>query len=542
MSTSVSSQTSAKPAAWLSWFPLLVIALAAAAVAVLWLLPTDLEDLWRRVGTYAAVGLGVILLMGWVAFLAPWSGRTRLSILAAVALLAGAAAATLEMDDSGVGGNIELRLRWRSWVPWARSRDDDLERHRQGLGTATAAADEEFSGRGEHDYPEYRGRKRDGVVTGPTLSRSWPEGGPPRVWPKEPPQPVGLGHSSFAVAAGAAVTLEQRRDQEAVVCYDLPTGKERWKYTYPALFHETLGGKGPRSTPTIADGDVYALGATGQLVCLDARTGQHRWTADVLKDNTNVKWGMTGSPLVVDKVVVVNAGTQTAQAPGTLHAYDRKTGNRVWASGQGEAGYSSPMLMTLAGKPQIVLFDGEGIAGYDPAEKGKQLWRHPWKTQENINVAQPVQLEGDRIFVSSGYGVGCAMLRVKEQGGAWNVEVVWKNRNMRCRFTSPVLHKGFLYGLDEGWLACLDPQTGERKWREGQHGQGQVLLSGDLLVIQAESGEVVLVEPAPQEYRELGRFQAIRGRSWNLPALAGGLLLVRNHQEMACYDLRAGAR
>jgi outer membrane protein assembly factor BamB len=437
----------------------------------------------------------------------------------------------------------------------------------EGDGNLAVAWD--LSGNGPTDWPEYRGRKRDGVVTGPVLATDWSAVKP--LWR----QRVGAGHSSFAVAGNLdlpipvisastaglvgsplglgpllaasallprraiAVTLEQRDDREAVVCYHVPTGQQVWAYSYPARFSELMGGPGPRSTPTIRDGEVYALGATGKLVCLEARTGKEKWTADILEDNANLKWGMSGSPLVFDDIVVVNPGVQTAQAAGTLAAYDRKTGKRLWSSGRASAGYSSPMLATLAGKRQILLLDGEGLSGYDPATRGKELWRHPWPVQENINVSQPLVLGEDRVLISSGYGIGSAVLQIKQDGDKWTVEPVWQKRTMRCKFSSPVLHQGHLYGLDEGTLVCVDAKTGERKWRGERYGHGQMLLTNGQLLITSEQGELALVAATPDGYRELTRLQAISGRTWNLPALTNGLALVRNHLEMACYDLKA---
>jgi outer membrane protein assembly factor BamB len=316
-------------------------------------------------------------------------------------------------------------------------------------------------------------------------------------------------------------------------------------YAYPALFKELMGGPGPRSTPTVRDGEVYALGATGKLVCLDARTGKEKWTADILQDNANAKWGMSGSPLVLKDVVVVNPGTQTEQAAGTLAAYDRKSGTRVWSAGRGPSGYSSPMLATLDGKPQILLLDGAGFAGYDPADNGKELWRYPWPVQENINVSQPVVLGDDQVFISSGYGVGGAALRIKQEEGKWTVKVIWprkaedRRKTLRAKFSSPVLYQGHLYGLDEGVLVCVDAKTGERKWRGERYGHGQLLLTNGQLLITSEEGALALVRATPDGYQELTRLQAVSGRTWNLPALTGGLALVRNHLEAACYDLRA---
>jgi len=198
---------------------------------------------------------------------------------------------------------------------------------------------------------------------------------------------VGGGYSGFAVEGNALVTLEQRRDQEVVVCYDTASGAERWTYAYSALFAETLGGNGPRATPTIAGDSIYSLGAKGKLVCLDLKSGALRWEADILKENKNILWGMSGSPLVYEDVVVVNPGAQTAESAGReLVAYDRKSGKEKWHGGTHQAGYSSPMLATLAGRRQIVLFDGEGIGAPSLASITSTSPGHNCSTVRRANV------------------------------------------------------------------------------------------------------------------------------------------------------------
>jgi outer membrane protein assembly factor BamB len=535
MATTLQSPpVSPKTSALRRWFPLLAIAMGAVLVTGVRLWPAEeMPPLHRNLGTFAAGGLTALLLLIWLLLFAPFRRSSRLLILAVVVVVAagGFVACVRKVRFTG---DLKPIFTFR----WDRTAQEALKQHRLLMakqGPAPAARGADLSGGSPNDYPEYRGRLRDGVVKGPALAPDWSASRPRKLWR----QPVGGGHSGFAVAGGSAVTLEQRDEEEVIVCYDVATGRERWLYAYPALFEEQLGGEGPRSTPTIRNGEVYALGATGKLVCLDATTGEEKWTADVLKDNANVKWGLAGSPLVVGKVVIVNPGAQKADSAGTLVAYDRATGKRVWSAGQGTAGYSSPMLVTLGGKPQVLLLDGQGLSGYDPDARGKELWRHSWPVQEDINVAQPVLLGRDRVFITSGYGVGCAALEVKKDGGEWSVKPLWRSMKMRCRFSSPILHDGYLYGLDEGVLVCLDAETGKRQWRGERYGHGQVLLTHGLLLITSEDGELALVEASPKRYHELTRMQAVDGRTWNVPALAGGLVFVRNHEEMACYDLRA---
>lgn len=510
-------------------FPLIVVALTALVVVVTWFLPTDRLDRGMRMSvTFVAGVVAALLLNGWWFFSPRYAWRSRLAgeavlILALVAVL-------LSIGRVEFTGDMTPIVHWR----WEPSHDAVLEAHRAKFAAAPADAAIVPVAIGIQDFAEYRGRARDGVVSGPALARDWSKAPPQVVWR----QPVGGGYASFSLADGRAVTIEQRRDREAVVAYDAASGRQLWVHDYPALFSESLGGDGPRATPTIADGEVYALGATGVLTCLDLSTGGARWTKNILELNgvPNIPWGMSGSPLVLEKVVVVNPGAQqgTADSRG-LVALDRATGEIVWREGRAMASYSSPMLAALGRMRQILIFDAVGLAGHD-ADSGAELWRVPWTTQFDINAAQPLVLDDSRILISS--ATGAMLVAVEETANGWRTDELWRNRNMKCGYANPVTRQGFVYGLDEGILACVDAQSGKRKWKNGRYGHGQMLLSGDLLVILSERGELALVEASPDKYHELARIQAIEGKTWNCPALVNGRAYIRNHLEMACYDLR----
>jgi outer membrane protein assembly factor BamB len=506
------------------WLPWLILMVPAVFVAAMWAWPGEnFITATRRFNTNAAVVAAVLLFWAW----GVWISDYRRTFLVVGCIVAGVLAATIEGLECT--GNMGIVIRPR----FGKKSIDVVTAHRQqqqvlAADPYVAAAEPAL------DYPAYRGRNRDAVVIGPPLRRDWVVRPPREVWR----QPIGGGYAQFAIAGNAAITIEQRGGDEAVVCYDTATGVERWKHVYPARFIEAMGGEGPRATPTVADGNVYSLGAAGKFVCLDLVTGEPKWAVDILDGNKNVRWGMSGSPLVYDDVVVVNPGAQTDSAKGrAVRAYDRNTGSIRWASGNETAGYSSPMLATIAGHRQIVLFESNQLAGYD-AQTGTELWSYPFETQYGINVAQPLLLDDDRVFITAGYGMGCVMLRVSESNGKWSAEKVWDSNKLRCKFTSPVYQSGFIYGLDEGHLACLDAKTGERKWREGRYEHGQILLSGDLLVVLAENGRLALVEATPEGHREIGAIPALRGaKTWNPPALANGRLYIRNAEEMACYEL-----
>jgi outer membrane protein assembly factor BamB len=510
--------------------PLLIIVLAGAAIGLVRLWPSDEFLLvFRNFTSILVVLLALLLLLGW---LLAFSGL-RWWMRIAVPLVAVAALGAMVAPDVSCTGDMLPRVHFR----WQPSGSDAVVAYYRGHPDRVTEGPADLAEEHATDFPGYRGAQRDGVVFGPALLRSWSQ--PPQaLWR----HPVGGGYAGFAVAGSGVVTIEQRGGDEAVVCYDRATGKQRWVYQYPDEFQERMGGNGPRATPTIAGGDVFALGAKGRLCCLVGSTGVLKWEVTILddKDGHNIPWGMSGSPLVYDDVVVVNPGAQGDAAKAqkrAVVAYDRETGRPVWSAGEHRASYSSPMLATLAGKRQVLIYDANGVAGYDADGKDGELWRHEWKNSQQINVAQPIVLPGDRVFISAAYGTASAMLQVSRDRDQWAIKELWQNMKMQSRFTNPVAYQEHLYGLDEGVLACLDAKDGSRNWKGERYGHGQLLLAGDVLVVLAEDGELALVEATPEAFHELGRFQALEGHTWNYPALADGKAYVRNDREMACYDL-----
>ena len=382
------------------------------------------------------------------------------------------------------------------------------------------------------DWTDFRGPGRDGRYAGRMLT-SWPAGGLKPIWK----QPIGEGYASFVVHNGLAITIEQRGTREVVAAYDVRTGREVWTNVWTAAFREFMGGDGPRATPTLADGLVYALGGEGELRCLDATTGKLVWRINILDDAGagNIQWGMSGAPLIVDDTVVVTPGGPDGKS---VVAYNRRTGARVWAAQNDQAGYAAPMLATLEGVRQILVFSATRLMGLKPGN-GEFLWEYPWRTQADINASQPLVVGDNRVFVSSGYGVGGAVIELAREGDAFRVREVWRHNRIKNRFNSSVLHNGFIYGFDESILTCVDAATGEVKWKGGRYGYGQMILAGDQIVLLTEEGDLVLLRATPSAHEELARFSAIEGKTWNHPAITNGILLVRNLREMAAFDLRA---
>jgi len=381
-------------------------------------------------------------------------------------------------------------------------------------------------------WTNFRGPNRDGRYDEMAVLTQWPAAGLTPIWK----QPIGIGYASFVVADGRAHTIEQRRGQEVVTAYDLATGREVWKQGWNAVYSDSTG-DGPRATPTWDDGRLYALGATGELRCLDAKSGAVVWGKNILSDNqaANLKWAQAASPLIVDNKVIVMPGGTSGKS---VVAYNKMTGAPVWKSQNDTAAYVSPMLMTLAGRRQVVVVSSTRVMGLAP-EDGSLLWSQTWDTDSGINVSQPIMVDQNRFFISAGYGKGAALMEVTASGSSFSARTIWENINMKNKFNSSVLHEGHVYGLDEGILTCLDVNTGVRKWKGGRYGYGQVILASGYLIVSSDKGELALVKATPQQYTEVSRFNAIEGQTWNYPAIAGGKLLIRNANEMAAYNIAA---
>lgn len=384
-------------------------------------------------------------------------------------------------------------------------------------------------------WTDFRGPRRDGNYTEQPINIDWAKSPPKLLWK----QPVGGGYASFVIADGLAFTIEQRREQEAITAYEVETGREAWLHAYPARFDEPMGGEGPRATPTWHEGRLYSLGGAGSFRCLEASTGKLLWQHDLLKENqcANLMFALSSSPLIVDDTVIVQAGDPQGREGRMLIAYHKVTGALVWKTQEDKAAYVSPMLVTLAGERQLLIHTARHLLGVSPTD-GTTLWRFPWNVDYDNTIAQPILTGTNRLVLSAGYGTGAVGLELLRTDKGLLPRELWRNKFLKNKFTSSVLHAGHLYGLDEDILVCLDATTGERKWKDGRYGYGQVLLASGHLVILCGNGDLALVKALPEQHTELARLPAIKGKTWNHPALSGGKLFIRNAIEMACFDLR----
>lgn len=502
------------------WWPaLLILAVTAIALPAGLLSPRiayfgQYWSLWR----ISVVGSGGLCLITWLVFLSGLPRKVRLAaaILFLVLVAGGAAAFRIE----GVTGDLRPILGLRFGFSTAGGHHN---------GSAPIPIHLVSTPR---DYPQFLGPHRDATLRDPRLDPDWNARPPRELWRRR----VGEAWSAFAVMGDYAITQEQDGHHEQVVCYEARTGRAVWTFRYPAEFRTVVAGVGPRATPTIVRGRVYTMGATGILTCLDGSTGTKIWQRQTVKDagTINREWGDSCSPLVIGDQVVVSGGGPNGWS---LIAYHKDSGDVIWHGGDSYASYASPRLATLCGVQQILILNHLSVAAHDPND-GHVLWEHPFGAGE-ATVANPIPIGDDRVFLSAGYGYGCVLLKLQRtDSGAFHLSEAWpRNRNLKMKFTNGVVRDGHVYGLDDGVLACLELETGQRRWKAGRYGHGQVLLVDDILLVQGESGEVFLVRANPQRHEELARLAALSDKTWNNPALAGSLLFVRNDKEAACYEI-----
>jgi outer membrane protein assembly factor BamB len=538
-------------AAVLGWWLFFSRARWAERVGVLVLMVLALAGTWQvrhaSMGPLWLVGYAVpilclALVAGAVASRRLADGPRRATMAAAIVLACGGW--TLVRTE-GISGDHVAQFHWR----WAKSSEERLQSQArpEPVAPPPAPLEAETTDKGfaapvrdkpvalssapaalktGADWPGFRGPQRDGISRGVRIETDWSASPPVELWR----QPIGPGWSSFAVRGDRLYTQEQRGDDEAVSCHEVTTGAPVWTHRDAARFFESNAGPGPRGTPTLSGGRVYALGATGVLNALDADDGALVWSRNAAADaGAEVPtWGFSSSPLVIGKLVIVAAS-------GTLVAYDLDTGQQRWLGPARGESYSSPHLMMIGGVAQIVHMSGSGAAGVAPAD-GTLLWEHAWK---GFPIVQPaLTADGDVLITASGES-GLRRIAVGRASGGWTVEKRWGSSDLKPYFNDFVVHEGHGFGFDGRILACIDLKDGKRKWKGGRFGNGQLLLlpDQDLLLVLSEEGELALVKATADQFTELARFPAIKGKTWNHPVVVGDVLLVRNGEEMAAFRL-----
>ena len=529
------------------WERLAALALMIGALGLTWLLKHP--SMWLPWLFAYAIPILSLAFVTWAVATSRLSNRVRHATMVATILIACFGWLLLRQD--GINGDHVATFGWR----WRASSEEQLlaqtgeeQTGAPASSTATTAvpaaptstaspspsataepakqpATPTAANERRAEWPGFRGPRRDGVVRGVKIKTDWTASPPVQIWKR----PVGPGWSSFAVSGDVFYTQEQRGENEEVVCYKMSTGQPLWSHRDNVRFFESNAGAGPRATPTLSNGRVYTFGATGILNALDASTGAVAWSRNVSSETgTQVPfWGFSSSPLVIGDEVIVAAA-------GRLAAYETATGNKRWVGPTGGGSYSSPHLVTIDGVQQILLMSSNSATSVAPAD-GKQLWSHTWSV--NTIVQPALTADGDVLITSQENGA--RRLAVAHSGAAWNVTERWTSNALKPYFNDFVIHKGYAFGFDGRILSCIDLKDGQRKWKGGRYGNGQLVLlpDQDLLLVLSEEGELALVQATPDQFTEIAKLPAIEGKTWNHPVLVGDTLLVRNSEQMAAFRL-----
>lgn len=374
------------------------------------------------------------------------------------------------------------------------------------------------------DWPNWRGPNHDGISTEKGWRFVWPAAGPARLWNAN----VGTGFASVTVSDGRVFTMGNEGNTDTIFCLDAETGSEEWTFPYKEKLDPKYYDGGPGATPTVDGNRVFTLSKSGVVHCLDAATGGLNWRVD-LEGVLEVKaptWGFSGSPLIQNDLVILNVGS----AGTALH---KETGDVLWSSGEGPSGYSTPVPFNSNGEPSVALMGEEHLLAVR-VKDGSELWRFEWETRHNVNAADPIIVDDGKFFITSGYGHGCALVSI-ESGAP---EVIWQNKNMRSMFINPVLWNGYVYGVDDKKLVCLDVASGELQWSERGLGQAPLIIADAKLIVLSDKGELCLAETSPAAFKVISRAQVLGGKCWSMPVLADGRIYCRNASgELVCLNV-----
>lgn len=474
-----------------------------------------------------------------------WNHWQQLGLAGLLSLLVWAVLPWWRLD--GFEGDYHPEFRWR----WTATAEQRLAPRPTlaSAGTATTPPGGTKTGgeqtvpvtslvAGPRDWPMFRGPALNSRVVWSVGPLDWSVTPPREIWR----QPIGPGWSSFAVVGGRLFTQEQRGEVEVLSCLDAQSGQLIWEAAQNTRFSDVVAGPGPRSTPTFDQGQVFAMGAKALLTAHDAFTGRLLWKRDLMRevDAQLPVWGFSGSPIVMGDLVLIYAG---GTDPHGLLALDRHTGQTRWSRPQRGMNFSTAQAVELAGVPQVLFASPEGLESLDPVTGGL-LWTFRPSVWNGPGKCQPQLVSPTGLVIPVGDGVGLARLEVEFREGEWRISETWLSKALKPSFNDFVHFEGHLYGFDQNILCCISAADGRKTWKGGRFGFGQLLLleADRRLLIATEEGAAVLVEATPERFSELGRIQAVGGKTWNHPVIAGPVLYFRNGVEAVAYQLTPGAR
>lgn len=401
-------------------------------------------------------------------------------------------------------------------------------------GRVLAQPDEKSVG-----WPQFLGPHRNGISDEKGLLKEWPAAGPKVVWRVA----GGVGMSGLAIRDNRVVSMIQRDGKQWVICLEKKSGATIWQTPVAPAYKNGMG-NGPRATPTISGDQVAVFTGEGILASLNVADGRILWSRDLTTElqGTIADYGMACSPLVIGSLVVVTTG-----APGAaIVACDVASGRIQWKSGDDAAGYSSPALLEISGQKQLVVYTGQAAVGLVP-QSGAELWRYPFVTNFDCNIATPIAVN-NHVLISSGENHGAVLLALKKSGTHWTVSETWQSLGaqsvLRNEWQTSIASDGYLYGFDNvgaagpvTHLTCVKAATGERVWQKTRFGKGNMIAADGKLFASTMNGDLVVVKLSPDSYQEIGRTQ-LTGPTRQAPALSEGFIYLRDNEEIVCVDVR----
>lgn len=483
------------------------------------------EDALRTAMFIYGVPLAIFLTTAGLASLQRSTHRSRLT---ATLLLLGWLSFGL-VRNNGFVGDYRPEFTWR----WTPVHEQTLPALPTSPGTNTTAETATLTETTPSEWPQFRGPAGDGTAPNGPASLNWTSQTPAILWQID----VGPAWSSFAYSHGRLLTQEQRGDAEYVSCYSADSGELIWSHADQSRFVEVVSGAGPRSTPAVNGGRVFAMGGRGIFNCLSEADGSQLWQRDFVREYQAAvpMWGFSGSPVFVDGLVVVFAGGAGDKGLVAMHA---ETGQTVWSLASPGMNYTTPRLLTLAGQRCLLFGDGDGIRGIEPGT-GKVLFQYKPNGWENAPMVNLQPLGPDSLLTALGDGVGMQRIDVKLTDGQWKFTERWTSKRLRPSFNDCIIHKGCIFGFNQAVFSCIDAETGERRWQGGRYGFGQAILlpDSDCILAAAENGDVVLLKADGEKLQQLGRIPALNDKTWNHPIAVGNRAWLRNGRTAVCLDL-----
>jgi outer membrane protein assembly factor BamB len=369
------------------------------------------------------------------------------------------------------------------------------------------------------DWKNWRGPSYNGTSDETEFRKDFGRRGPEILWKAS----IGMGYSGMVVSDGLVYTMGLTGSTETVFCFEARTGKKVWTHEWPSTFEPKYYDGGTSGTPTVIGDRVYLLAQTGEVFCFDAKTGRVQWEVNI-KDKLGLEvgtWGFTSAPFHWKNSIILNAGKNGV-------AMDRATGEILWSSGTDANGYATAVPFTHAGREAVAIFSAKALNAVDP-DSGRLLWSYPWETSYDVNAADPLFIEGDRVLISSGYGSGAALLKL----GSGKPDTLWKNKNLHTQLNAAVYHEGYFYGIDgnttdKATLNCLKASNGEVVWKQQGIGTGGLILADRHLIVISERGELMIAPASPEGFNPTVRRQLYGGKTWTVPTLADSIVYCRN--------------